>query len=443
MSKRAAYGRGEPKLMPNGYWEGYVSFGTHPVTGKRVRKHYSATSKAEALRRLKALEKLRDEGGVAAVNAGTLAEWAHTWLADKKRQKAPSTARYYASHMKCYILPRLGHIRLEKLTRRQIEDMFDWMLSPSGPDVSVSTVLGVRRTLCACLNKAIDEGLMVKNPAIRAQAPAHDPVEIESIENAHAGAIMRQLAGHRWRSRFLLAMVLGVRQGEALAMRRSAYRRDERMLVIRQSLTRGTWEHGCTDPAACAKPHCKTKPCKKGCTQHTRDCPAPCQPGCTGHARCCPMGVRGGLISKSTKSRRTRTIALTDALIEALDEHLAISKRERLQAGYPWGEDKDEFLFAQPNGRPINPSLDWKRWKQLLRDAGTPHYRLHQARHFSATVGLASGMSTSAMLDTYGWSSPSMIQVYAQVLDEQRRTAVSRIEQEIDRIVRGEQGHGS
>jgi hypothetical protein len=73
ITRRASDGRSEPKLNPARWlWEGYVSFGFHPVTGKRVRKHYSAQTKAEAFAKLRTLERIRDDGDIATVAAHEL-----------------------------------------------------------------------------------------------------------------------------------------------------------------------------------------------------------------------------------------------------------------------------------------------------------------------------------------------------------------------------------
>ena len=44
-----------------------------------------------------------------------------------------------------------------------------------------------------------------------------------------------------------------------------------------------------------------------------------------------------------------------------------------------------------PDGRPLSPNTDFREWKALLKDAGVPSSRLHDARHSSATVLLLLG----------------------------------------------------
>jgi hypothetical protein len=51
-------------------WEGWVSLGLHPVTGKRWRKHVRGTTKTAVARKVDELERTRDRG-VSGIGEGT------------------------------------------------------------------------------------------------------------------------------------------------------------------------------------------------------------------------------------------------------------------------------------------------------------------------------------------------------------------------------------
>jgi integrase len=102
-------------------------------------------------------------------------------------------------------------------------------------------------------------------------------------------------------------------------------------------------------------------------------------------ARWCPLRRGGGLVEVDVKSRAGRRgIVLPAQLAALLEEHRAAQAREREVAGSVW--EDGGWMFAQPNGRPIDQTMDRKEWKRLLSDAGVRAARLHDARHTAATV---------------------------------------------------------
>jgi site-specific recombinase XerD len=50
------------------------------------------------------------------------------------------------------------------------------------------------------------------------------------------------------------------------------------------------------------------------------------------------------------------------------------------------------LVFAEPDGRPINPRKDREEWKNLLKVAGILDARPHDARHTAATLLLEQGV---------------------------------------------------
>ena len=139
----------------------------------------------------------------------TLADWLDQWLANKKTR--PTTNHGYASHIRVHLKPRLGHIRLDRLTVGHVQAMFDaiadesdtieaanrarreqelrtrWNkvgrppakererltaerdkladMPPYRKTNGKSTRQAIRRTLRAALNKAIAQQLITFNPA--------------------------------------------------------------------------------------------------------------------------------------------------------------------------------------------------------------------------------------------------------------------------------------
>jgi integrase len=85
-------------------------------------------------------------------------------------------------------------------------------------------------------------------------------------------------------------------------------------------------------------------------------------------------------------------------------------------------------MFAQPNGRPIDPTMDRGEWKRLLADASVRDARLHDARHTAATVLLLLGVLERAVMEFMGWSHSSMTKRYQHVTAVLRNDIATRLD---------------
>jgi integrase len=228
--------------------------------------------------------------------------------------------------------------------------------------------------------------------------------------------------------RFVLALAIGTRQGETIGLKWARYNPDTRLLRIARQLQRQTWEHGCSDPHACGERYHKVRPCPDGCKRHTRACPPPCADDCTSHARWCPLRRGGGLVEVDVKSRAGRRgIVLPAQLAALLEEHRAAQAREREFAGSVW--EDGGWMFAQPNGRPIDQTMDRKEWKRLLADAEIRPTRLHDARHTAATVlQVLLGVPERAAVEVMGWSHSAMAKRYQHVTAILRQDIAARLD---------------
>jgi integrase len=248
------------------------------------------------------------------------------------------------------------------------------------------------------------------NPAELAKPPRVEEEEVEPFEAEDIHGLLQTAPARRNGVRYVVALALGIRQGQALGLKWSRLDKETRTLQVQKAIQRRTWQHGCANPHPCGAQYHKTKPCKPGCKRHHRPCPPPCPPDCTDHARWCPQRHGGGLVEVDVKSQAGRRgIALPDELFTLITAHRTMQQRERENAGSEWHADR--WIFTQPNGKPIDPRRDHYEWKALLAEAGVREARLHDARHTAATVLLLLGVheraveaAVTAMLDdARGW----------------------------------------
>ena len=90
----------------------------------------------------------------------------------------------------------------------------------------------------------------------------------------------------------------------------------------------------------------------------------------------------------------------------------------------------DSLVFCQVGGGPLLPHSVSQAWRRLVRKAGFPGIRLHDARHTHATLMLEQGVnwkiiserlghgSVAMTLDLYAHASPGLQQAAAQWFDK-------------------------
>ncbi len=221
------------------------------------------------------------------------------------------------------------------------------------------------------MSEAVRRGHVTKNVAEIAKAPSLDDEEIEPYTIEEIQSLLLEASKLRNSARWVIALALGLRQGEALGLMWEDVYLDAGYIRIRKNRLRPRYEHGCGDT-------CGRKP---------------------GY---CPDRRQIRREFKKTKSRAgRRTIGLPSPLIKLLRKHMEEQARERQEAGESW-EDKG-YVFAQPTGGPLIPNTDYHRWKQLLTDAGVRDGRLHDARHTAGTVLLLLGVPDVVVDAIMGW----------------------------------------
>jgi integrase len=322
------------------------------------------------------------------------------------------------------LIPKVGAHRLDTLKPEHLEKLYSLMTATGS---APGTAHQAHRTVKTALNEALRRGHITLNPAQLAKAPRVEEEEIEPFTVEEARRLLAAAAERRNGVRFAIALSLGLRKGEALGLKWHRLDLDSGLLRTPKQLQRHKWQHGCTDPHACGARLHKTEPCPTNCQRHTKPCPPPCPPNCVRHASGCPLRHSGGLVEVDVKSRAgKRTVGIPDPLLRALREHKKTQDKEREQAAELWQEG--DWVFTQPNGRPIDPRADHDEWKALLKSAGVRDGRLHDARHTAATMLLVLGVPTRAVMELMGWSQMSMTTRYQHIPSELVRGIAQQVE---------------
>jgi integrase len=421
---RAANGRSSIYFGNDGYWHGRVTMGVRD-DGRPDRRHVRGKDKAAVTAKVQKLESQRDEGIVTKPGrAWTVEKWLNHWLENIARPSVRyKTYVGYRTAVHKHLIPGVGAHRLDRLEPEHLEKLYARMQADG---LKAGTAHQVHRTARTAFGEAFKRRRITRNPAEFAKSPRIDEEEIEPFEAEEIDRVLHTALAKRNGVRFVVALALGIRQGEALGLKWSRLDEASKTLRISKALQRRTWQHGCDDPHRCGARYHKARPCKPNCKRHKRACPPPCPPDCTSHARWCPQRHGGGLVEADVKSKAGRRgIALPDELFTLVMEHRKVQDSERELAGTEWHEG--DWMFAQSTGKPIDPRRDQYEWKALLEKARVREARLHDARHTAATVLLLLGVQERAVMDVMGWSNSAMVKRYAHVTARLRRDIADRL----------------
>jgi integrase len=103
---------------------------------------------------------------------------------------------------------------------------------------------------------------------------------------------------------------------------------------------------------------------------------------------------------KGTKTHQARRVALDAATVERLREHRRLARTRALRLGVAVADDA--HLFADIEDRPWRPDVCTNRFCRLRDRLGLAGVRLHDLRHFVATVLGDGGMPIATISNRLG-----------------------------------------
>lgn len=322
------------------------------------------------------------------------------WLEEKERRVEPRTADFYREQVERYLNPRLGRVRLAKLTPLQIQTA----LGELADQISASTANKCRTTLYGALKQAVRWGLLPRNPVEAVEKLNEPKCEMIIWSPEEATRFLATAREHRLYPAFYLAMCSGLRRGEILGLR---------------------WQdlHGSTL-----------------------------------HIRQSLIESRGRVLLSTPKtSKGVRRVALSSDVLEVLEHHRQHQKASANQAGDLWassGEAFADLVFTNELGGPLHPrnfERTWyalqdetrARWRQkadaandtqsvqeLERGALFPRARFHDLRHLNVSIRRRMGQDAKLIADQIGHTDPAFtLRLYTHLFEDERTAAAIDLRQ--------------
>jgi integrase len=358
-----------PRIYQRGKSSWTVRYDAPPGPGgkRRQRRISVRGSKADAKRVAAEIAAQSARGLLPSDPRMRMKELLSEWLADRKRSVAPRTHAGYRRHIELYIEPSLGHYRLADLRALHIDDALQTWTSGARKDGrkgirSSTSIHHIFRTLSAALAFAERRDYIGKNPARGVSAPRREDPDQAIVSPQIFHQLLAAISDDTFRIAVTVALGLGVRCGELVALRWRDINWTAGTVYVRQ-------------------------------TAYMED---------------------GQVRYKMPKTRRSRrTIAAPEFVMRAL--RIRSQSQATEFESLLLEQNEDAFVF-ETLGAEWSPDNFSSRFYRLKTKLGLPH-RLHDLRHSFASWLLNGGAELIDVRDALGHSTlTTTADIYAHLM---------------------------
>jgi len=311
-------------------------------------------------------------------------EWLERWLAEYVvPTRSQKTRERYEGVIKKHIAPVLGRLELSKVTPVDIRS-FEANLSAQG--MAPGGVQLVHSVISSAYKYALkdDSGIAWRNPAKAVTPPKIVRKEVEPPEIARVREVLELAAseGHPLFPCLHLIAYTGIRRGEAWGLRQQDLNLETGIISIVQTVSRS---------------------------------------------------LQQGIIIQPTKTNSSRrSVDLDDDTIDVLRAHLGrqLLSRMELEGVY---EDQG-LLFPDPPGKPLNPMVLTRTFQSYAKKLGIKEAKVHNLRHFHATLLMKNGGNPKTVQERLGHSSIAVtMDIYSHVVPGIQELAAMNFEEGLKR----------
>ena len=307
----------------------------------------------------------------------TVTAYAERWLRLIASTIKPRTLASYASTLRLHLLPAFGAWRVQQLSKGGIKGMLADKLALG---LSRNTVRIIHATLRAMLRAAVDDGVMLINPAeklgrqlhlVTPKAVRQEEIKAMTREQRQRFLITAAREAPRYYPLFFTLAGTGLRLGEALALQWEDFDGLAREIRVMRSLSRGE------------------------------------------------LGT--------PKAGHGRTVDLSQVLAETLGQLEQSCIREALLLGWP---TRPPWVFCSRAGTPMDESKVRRAMRHVLQQAMLPlHFSPHCLRHTYASLMLQQGESLTYVQRQLGHASINLTaDTYGKWLPLGNKAAVDRLD---------------
>jgi len=307
-------------------------------------------------------------------------DYATRWQSFVAATVKPATRESYANTLRLHILPVFGAVKIRHLQRGRIKE---WLAGAWARGYARDSVRLMHGILRAMLNAAIDDGVIVANPADKlgrqlklALGAAHRQEEIKAMTREQLAVFLAtaQRTEPRLYPLFLTLARAGMRLGEGLALQSDDLDFAGREIRVVRGFSRGRLE--------------------------------------------------------TPKSGIGRTVDMSQQLARVLHRLQIERKAETLRRGWP---QVPAWVFCTQGGTPYDPAFVQRGFKRVVAAAKLPlHFTPHCLRHTYASLMLQAGESPVYVQRQLGHASIKMtVDTYGKWLPMGNKAAVDRLDDDV------------
>ncbi|WP_121615261.1 tyrosine-type recombinase/integrase [Virgibacillus halodenitrificans] len=296
---------------------------------------------------------------------------------------AVKTHRSYREKLDNYILPYLGHKKLEEIKPMHIVDFLDYVSQPGSAirtkQLSDSTIYEIDKTLRVVLNKAVEWQLLNKSPMDGLSRPKIKKKKMKYYDEDDVIQFLQAMYKENivWRLLFITSAISGMRRGEVVGLRWSDYYFEDGYILLTRSI---------------------------------------------------PFFENGQPYIKRTKTDEdSRIITMPDWYMEEMKIFKEYWEDEKELNGDDWRGGEYDYVFHSGEGVPYTPETVTGTWAKIKNRHDLKNIRLHDLRHTMVTYLLSQGESILNVQERAGHSSSKITtDIYGHVTKKVRKTTADR-----------------
>lgn len=313
----------------------------------------------------------------------TLADYYYTWLMDKKSSYKATSFKDYETIYRLYIKGRpIGKVRLKKLSqtdlKRQYRDLMNEGITPQ-------TIHRINTKLKACLNTAIREEVIIKNPCSLVELPKITKTKKREVLTAEEQAsFIEAIQGHKLELLYIVALATGMRLGEILGLKWKYIDFTNNTIEVYNTIQR---------------------------TFVFDD----------------NMKKKLKTIEQTPKTENgTRVIPLPISLIPKLKEHRKRQLENKLKYGQSY--NISDYVFTDEIGRIIDNKKPNRNLQSILKTLGIEPIKFHGLRKTYATRLFENGVPPKTVQTLLGHADiQTTLNIYTEVMDTEKQKAVDTL----------------